>query len=231
EVLKLCEMAAYRNGLLYIVHTNCGTTVERVRENFKDSLHSSIILESAPHYFKFNSSVYEGENGYRYTMTPPLRAESERLKLKDNIDGIDIIGTDHCPFSEHMKNKKYTSDIAMGVDGVKYSFLNMYTLYKEKIIPKFIENPAIIHGLYPKKGSLMVGSDGDIVVFDPNNTTIVNDKESIYDGQVLKGSIKAVFAKGNMIVNNNEFLKNSSSGSYIERRIELDKSFNKCRYI
>ncbi|MDK2829754.1 MAG: dihydropyrimidinase, partial [Clostridium butyricum] len=41
----------------------------------------------------------------------------------------------------------------------------------------------------------------------------------------------AVFAKGNMIVNNNEFLKNSSSGSYIERRIELDKSFNKCRYI
>lgn len=231
EVLKLCEMAAYRNGLLYIVHTNCGTTVERVRENFKDSLHSSIILESAPHYFKFNSSVYEGENGYRYTMMPPLREESERLKLKDNIDGIDIIGTDHCPFSEHMKNKKYTSDIAMGVDGVKYSFLNMYTLYKEKIIPKFTENPAIIHGLYPKKGSLMVGSDGDIVVFDPNNTTIVNDKESIYDGQVLKGSIKAVFAKGNMIVNNNEFLKNSSSGSYIERRIELDKSFNKCRYI
>ena len=107
----------------------------------------------------------------------------------------------------------------------------MYTLYKEKIIPKFTENPAIIHGLYPKKGSLMVGSDGDIVVFDPNNRTIVNDKESIYDGQVLKGSIKAVFAKGNMIVNNNEFLKNSSSGSYIERRIEFDKSFNKCRYI
>ncbi|WP_455791871.1 hypothetical protein [Clostridium butyricum] len=64
-----------------------------------------------------------------------------------------------------------------------------------------------------------------------NNTTIVNDKESIYDGQVLKGSIKAVFAKGNMIVNNNEFLKNSSNGSYIERRIEFDKSFNKCRYI
>ena len=116
EVLKLCEMATYRNGLLYIVHTNCGTTVERVRENFKDSLHSSIILESAPHYFKFNSSVYEGEDGYRYTMTPPLREESERLKLKDNIDGIDIIGTDHCPFPECMKNKKYTSDIAMGVD-------------------------------------------------------------------------------------------------------------------
>ena len=85
EVLKLCEIAAYRNGLLYIVHTNCGTTVERVRENFKDSLHSSIILESAPHYFKFNSSVYEGEDGYRYTMTPPLREESERLKLKDKV--------------------------------------------------------------------------------------------------------------------------------------------------
>lgn len=220
EVLKLAEMAKYRNGLLYIVHTNCGTTVERLKESFKEQLHSDIILESAPHYFKFNSSVYEKEDGYRYTMTPPLREEYERIKLNENIDGIDIIATDHCPFPEHMKNKKYTSDIAMGVDGVKYSFLNMYTLYHDKIIPKFTENPAKIHGLYPKKGSLMIGSDADIVIFDPEKITKVDDKKSIYDGQILEGSISAVFALGKMIVKDNKFLGKPSSGSYMARRIK-----------
>lgn len=221
EVLKLAEMARYRDGLLYIVHTNCGTTVKRLKENNSDKLHGDIILESAPHYFIFNSSVYEGEDGYRYTMTPPLRAESERQKLNENIDGIDVIATDHCPFPEEKKNKKYTSEIPMGVGGVKYSFLNMYTLYKESIIPKFTENPAKIHGLYPKKGSLMVGSDADIVIFNPGKSTKVADKKSIYDGKVLQGSINAVFAGGKKIAENNVFIGGNHKGSYMARRIKL----------
>lgn len=221
EVFKLAEMARYRNGLLYVVHTNCGTTVVDLKKNFNQELHSNIILESAPHYFKFNSSLYENEDGYRYTMTPPLREECERVKLNENIDGIDVIATDHCPFQDNKKNKKYTSEIPMGVGGVKYSFLNMYTLYKEKIIPKFTENPAIIHGLFPRKGSLMIGSDADITIFDPEKITKVDDKKSIYDGQTFEGSISAVFRLGKMIVEDNKFVGASCKGSYMARRIEL----------
>ena len=139
EILKLAEIARYRDGLLYIVHTNCGTTLERMKEMYAKELHSSIILESAPHYFKFNSEVYEKEDGYLYTMTPPLRSEEERKRLVDNLDAIDVIATDHCPFSKKLKNKKYTSEISMGIGGVKYSFLNMFTLFGESIIPKFTE--------------------------------------------------------------------------------------------
>lgn len=219
EVLKLAEMARYRNGLLYIVHTNCGTTLERIKEVYAKELHSSIILESAPHYFKLNSSVYEREDGYLYTMTPPLRVEEERKRLVENIDAIDIIATDHCPFSKKLKHKKFTSEISMGISGVKYSFLNMFTLFGASIIPKFAENPAKIHGLYPKKGTLMPGSDGDVVIFDPNKITKVIDENSVYNNEILKGEIIATISKGKFIVKEGKFL--GGQGEYLPRRLEI----------
>lgn len=219
EVLKLAEMARYRDGLLYIVHTNCGTTLERIKELYSKELHSSIILESAPHYFKFNSSLYEREDGYLYTMTPPLRREEERIKLINNIDAIDVIGTDHCPFSKKLKNKKYTSEIPMGIDGVKYSFLNMFTLFGESIISKFTIEPSKIHGLYPKKGTLMIGSDGDIVIFDPNKTTKIMDEKSVYNNEIFKGEVSATISKGKFIVNEGKFL--GGQGQYLPRRLEI----------
>lgn len=219
EVLKLTEMARYREGLLYIVHTNCGTTLERLKDIYSDELHSTVILESAPHYFKFNSSLYEKEDGYLYTMTPPLRSEEERLKMINNIDAIDVIGTDHCPFSKRLKNKKYTSEIPMGIDGVKYSFLNMFTLFGESIISKFTVEPSKIHGLYPKKGTIMPGSDGDIVVFDPNKTTKIADDNSVYHNEILKGEISATISKGKIVVSEGEFL--GGQGEYLPRRLQV----------
>ncbi|GEA31122.1 amidohydrolase family protein [Clostridium diolis] len=219
EVLKLTEMARYRDGLLYIVHTNCGTTLERLKDIYSNELHSTVILESAPHYFKFNSSLYEREDGYLYTMTPPLRSEEERLKMINNIDAIDVIGTDHCPFSKRLKNKKYTSEIPMGIDGVKYSFLNMFTIFGESIISKFTVEPSKIHGLYPKKGTIMPGSDGDIVVFDPNKTTKIVDANSVYHDEILKGEISATISKGKIVVSEGEFI--GGQGEYLPRRLQV----------
>jgi len=219
EVLKLAEMARYRDGLLYIVHANCGTTLERIKELYSKELHSIIILESAPHYFKFNSALYEKEDGYLYTMTPPLRNDNERRKLVGNIDAIDVIGTDHCPFSKRLKNKKYTSEIPMGIDGVKYSFLCMFTLFGESVISKFTTQPSKIHGLYPQKGVLMPGSDGDIVIFDPNKTTRAEDEDSVYNNEVFKGEISATISKGKFIVNKGGFL--GGQGQYLQRRLQV----------
>jgi dihydropyrimidinase len=219
EVLKLAEMSRYRDGLLYIVHTNCGTTLERLKKLYSKELHSLIVLESAPHYFKFNSSLYEKQNGYLYTMTPPLRSEEERVRMIKNIDAIDVIGTDHCPFARKLKNKKYTSEIPMGIDGVKYSFLNMFTLFGESIISKFTIEPSKIHGLYPKKGTLMPGSDGDIVIFDSNKTTKVIDDTSVYNGEIFKGEISATISKGKIIVSEGNFF--GGQGEYLPRRLQI----------
>ncbi|MDS0524614.1 amidohydrolase family protein [Clostridium sp. SHJSY1] len=219
EILKLAEIASFRDGLLYIVHTNCGTTLEKLKTCYPNDLHSNIILESAPHYFRFNSSLYEKEEGFLYTMTPPLRSEEERIKMIKNIDAIDVIATDHCPYAKELKNKKYTSEIPMGVDGVKYSFLNMFTLFGESIISKFTIGPSKIHGLYPKKGTLIPGACGDIVIFDPNQTTKVIDDNSIYNSKTLRGKIIATISKGNFIVKESQFL--GGQGQFLQRRLEI----------
>lgn len=220
EVLKLAEINKYRKGLLYIVHINCGTTVKRLKEIYSNELHSSLILESAPHYFKFNSSVYSREEGYLFTMTPPLRDEEERKELSKHINSIDIIATDHCPFASEFKKRTYTQDIPMGVGGVRYSFLNMYTLFGADIIPKFTEAPAKIHGLYPKKGTLLPGSDGDVVIFDPNSITKVNDEGSIYNGETLKGRIEATISKGEIIVDKGNYV-GRVKGKFLKRSLVI----------
>lgn len=220
EVLKLAEITRYREGLLYIVHTNCGTTVERVKELYPELLHSSLILESCPHYFTMTSSLYETEKGYLYTMTPPLRSEEERRKLCENIDGIDVIATDHCPFTKKEKQRDFVAQIPMGIGGISYSFFSMYKLFGEKIIDKFTLQPAKIHGLYPQKGSLMPGADADVIVFDPHITwTASREEEAAYTGIGMQGKVCCTLSRGNFVVKDGVFL--GAQGQYVRREINV----------
>jgi len=216
EVMKLASMAKETGGNLYIVHVSAGSSVEKLVENFDHELIShQITLESCPHYFIFNSSVYNQKDGYRYTMTPPLRPETDRILLNRFIDYISTIGTDHCPFEEKFKNHKYTSDISMGIGGIQYSFLNMYSLFQEKIIDKFTKGPAKAYGLYPTKGILIPGADADILIFDDKAQTIINELESLYYGKTLQGAIKEVYLRGQLLVSDGEV--HNISGKYIPR--------------
>ncbi len=216
EITKLASMARETKGNLYIVHVSAGSSVEKLVKEFGNELKTKkIILESCPHYFIFDSSVYEREDGYRFTMTPPLRPKYDQKLLNQYVDYISTIGTDHCPCDELLKKHAYTSDIFMGIGGLEYSFLNMYTLFKEKIIDKFTKEPAKAYGLYPKKGTLLPGADADIVIFDHKRTTVVKDKDSVYDGHTLQGAIKEVYLRGQLIAENGTVYP--MSGKYIRR--------------
>lgn len=216
EIMKLASMAKETGGNLYIVHVSAGSSVKQLVEQFPQELKKKqILIESCPHYFIFNSSVYEEEDGYRYTMTPPLRPEQDRKLLNEYIDYISTIGTDHCPCNESLKKQKYTSQIFMGIGGIRYSFLNMFTLFQEAIIDKFTKDAAKAYGLYPKKGSLLPGADADILIFDPEESTTVNDKESVYDGFKLQGAIKKVYLRGKLLVE--EETVYPMTGNYLRR--------------
>jgi dihydropyrimidinase len=216
EVMKLAAMAKETGGNLYLVHVSAGSSVEKLVKEYENELKTQkIIIESCPHYFILNSSVYEKENGYQYTMTPPLRPEQERKLLNQYIDYISTIGTDHCPCDEKLKKHEFTNDIFMGIGGLEYSFLNMYTLFQDKIIDKFTKEPAKAYGLYPKKGTLMPGADADILLFDCNSCTKVEDKNSVYNQKTLQGAIKKVFLRGRLIVEDGEIYP--TAGEYIRR--------------
>ena len=225
EVIKLAEMTKYRDGRMYIVHTTCGTTVERLKENYKCILNKDFIIESCPHYFMFSSSKYLQRDGYLYTMTPPLRSEREVKKLNAQIDNIFTIGTDHCPFNSSEKNKEFVNEVPMGIGGVEYSFPLMYARFGEKIIDKFTKNPAMTHGLYPKKGTLLPGADADIVIFDPNDHHIIKDNHSkvdynLYKNMELTGKVCSTISKGKFVVRDGVFI--GGEGEYLTRELRVN---------
>lgn len=220
-VLNLCELAKACDGALYIVHASAGSTVRRVREQYAELLHGDVVLESCPQYFCFNADAYAGPDGYRYTMTPPLRAPEEEQLLRTEIDAIDVMGTDHCPFPDEWKRHPFTQEIPMGVGGIRYGFTAMYTLYGEKILPQYTENPARIEGLYPRKGTLLPGADADFVLFDPDAAWTVSDPESLYDGMQMRGKVCDVYQRGVPVVRDGAFVGHQGDGQYLERRISF----------
>lgn len=222
KIMELATMTEYLDGLCYIVHTTCGTTVKYLKEKFDKILNKSFFVESCPHYFIFNDNKYKEENGYLYTMTPPLRSEYERNKLAEELENIHIIATDHCPYMTYEKENKTLDEIPMGVGGIEQSFSQMYTLFGDKIIDKFTINTAKTHGLYPKKGTLMPGADADIVVYQEINKGIKIEEHSncdysLYSESPVSISIDSVISRGKFVVSNRKI--ESNRGRFIERKL------------
>ncbi|GMQ59988.1 dihydropyrimidinase [Vallitalea sediminicola] len=222
EALKLAGFTKDFNGRLYMVHLSSGNTLKALNEYYPDILNKDFMIESCPHYFNFNSDKYSQEKGFLYVMAPPLRTEEERELLRANFNYINTIGTDHCPFISEEKGKEKLSDVPMGVGSVEHSFNIMYNIYRDEVIDKMTIGPAKIHGLYPKKGVLAVGSDADIVIYDPSATYIIGEDHStcdysIYDGKEINGRIESTISRGKFIIKNNEFI--GGKGKYLTRQI------------
>ncbi len=221
-VLPLAKATLEHNGLLYIVHTNCGTTLSMLEEQYAGLLYAdkqqgpSICIETCPHYLAFNESYYQKENGYTYVMTPPLRPEEERQKLIRHLQSVHTIGTDHCPYPEDEKYAKSLDECPNGIEGLPYTLPFLYTRFGTDMLPAITYESAKIHGLYPKKGSIQIGSDGDFVLFDPNQTWTVKGElpwqeegepieVSPYYGMTFTGKIIGTFLRGQCLVDQEVF--------------------------
>jgi dihydropyrimidinase len=228
EVIKLAEMTKYNNALVYIVHVSCGTTVKRLAEGYGDILNKNLFMESCPHYFTFTDAALAKENGCLYTMAPPLRSEQERDLLIQNIGSIATIGTDHCPFLKKEKEAEFTADIPMGIGGIEHSFSLLYSLFGESIIDKYTKNVAAIHGLFPRKGSLLPGSDADVAVFDPGEEWKVQGHNSncdydVYEGIQMKGKVNSTISRGRFVIKDGKFI--GGRGEYQNRRHDREKRY------
>lgn len=210
EALKLAKMVKETSSKLYMVHLSSGETLKALKEQYPTILNKQFIVESCPHYFSFNKDVWSQDNGYLYTMAPPLRTKEEQVLLKEMIDDVHTIGTDHCSFNQEDKRNKRLNQIPLGVGGVEHSFDIMYTLFGETIIPKMTENVAKVHHLYPKKGVLQVGSDADIMIYKLGNGQIENhhgaSDYSIYLGKQTKGHVLSTISRGEFVVKDRKFL-------------------------
>ncbi len=234
RAIALAEMAGVP---VYIVHLSCSDALEQVREARDMGLPAH--AETCPQYLFLSYEDYEqpGFEGAKYVMSPPLRDKSHQDALWKGLAGNDlqVISTDHCPFC--MKEQKELglhdfSKIPNGAPGIE---TRMSLIFDGGVrggrisLNRFVEltstNPAKMMGLYPKKGSIAVGSDGDLVVFDPNASLTLSHQTlhmrvdyNPYEGRVVHGVPTTVLSRGKVIVDKGQFLGKAGDGKFVPRK-------------
>ena len=197
-----------------------------------------VYVETCPHYLLLDDSVYYQEEysaSARYICAPPMRKkEDQEVLWKALANGtIQTISTDHCSFTLQQKDagKGDFTKIPGGLPGVETRGVLLYTagvaagrITKEQMCALLSENPARLYGAYPRKGVLAVGSDADIVVYDPEADTVITAESqhsaagyTPYEGFRTRGSIAQVYLRGQLAAENGT-PKLGPAGIYIPRK-------------
>ncbi|MCF7890800.1 dihydropyrimidinase [Candidatus Bipolaricaulota bacterium] len=231
---KVVHLAGAAGGNLHLAHL---TTKESI-EILERSKGAGIDLsgETCPQYLLLTEARYEEENGHRYAATPPLRKDKDREALwKGLANGVlESVATDHCPFRNDQKDE-FADDflnVPQGLPGVETLGSILFSegvgkgrLSIERMVELISENPARRFGLYPNKGSLTVGTDADITVFDPDKSKSLNPDNlhmntdfNPFTGKTSRGWPRFVFLRGKPVLEGDNFVGRKGGGSWIRRK-------------
>ena len=235
--------SAVGNVPLYIVHLTSELGLQHIIRARASK--QTVYAETCPQYLLLNEERYmlDIDEGLKYVLSPPLRRRENNEAMWRGIrEGhIQVVATDHCPFNiatDKQKGREDFSKCPNGLPGVEERLPLMFSegVMKGHIsINKMVEvcctNPAKLFGMYPKKGTLMPGSDGDIVIIDPNKEVTLtkgflhsNVDYTAYEGFKLKGYPIMTLSRGEVIAKDNEFVGERGRGEFIKRQRFLEQS-------
>lgn len=232
---RFVNMLNYTGCPGYIVHLTCEGALNAVRNATRRNQH--VFVETCIQYLLLDASLYEQNfEGAKWVMSPPLREKKDQETLWAGISQglVNVVATDHCPFMWEQK-KMGESDFSKIPNGHPAIENRMELLYSEGVnkgrisVNKFVEitatNPAKIFGMFPRKGTIGIGSDADLVIFDPNEkhtlsakTHHMNVDYSGYEGWEVNGKVKTVLLRGEVAVDNNECKIAKGFGKFIKRK-------------
>jgi len=234
RAVALAEMAG---APIYIVHLSCNDALEKVREARDRGL--PVYAETCPQYLYLSLENMDapGFEGAKYVFTPPLREKWNQEKLWSGLqrDHLQVVSTDHCPFcfkeQKEMGRDDFTK-IPNGGPGVEH---RMSLIYSGGVaggrfsVNRFVElvstTPAKLFGLYPRKGTIAVGSDADLVIFDPKRKHTISAKThhmrvdySMFEGIEVTGMADVVLSRGKVVVEGDKFLGRAGQGEFLRRQ-------------
>lgn len=223
---------------LYIVHLSSSDAMEEVQRGRNRGV--DVMAETCPQYLFLDESYYDRPDfeGAKWVMTPALREKwnQERLWQGLRLGHLGNVATDHCPFcfdgQKELGRESFTK-IPNGAPGVenRVSLLHSGGVVPGRIsLNRWVElcstAAAKTFGLFPKKGTIAVGSDADIVVFDPNERRTISVKDerthhmrvdySAYEGFEVQGWTEWVLSRGRVIVEKGG-LQTRGGGQYVAR--------------
>jgi dihydropyrimidinase len=234
RAIALAEMAG---APVYIVHLSCNDALEKVREARDRGLPA--YAETCPQYLFLSLENMDapGFEGAKYVFTPPLREKWHQEKLWQGLaqDDLQVVSTDHCPFC-YKEQKELGKDdftkIPNGGPGIENRLSLVFTggVHGKRFSPnRFVQlvatAPAKLFGLYPRKGTVAVGSDADLILFDANEEQTISAKThhmrvdySMFEGIRVKGVPKSVLSRGHVVIENGRFTGRAGAGQFLRRQ-------------
>jgi dihydropyrimidinase len=233
---RAIQLAQVAGAPVYIVHVTCRQAVEAIDRARREG--RPVWGESCPQYLLLDETALDRPDfeGAKYVFSPPLRDASNQPVLWHAIqsDILSVMGTDHCSFTFAEQKRLGIDDfskIPNGGPGLEDRLLLMhhYGVNEGKItLNRLVElcstNAAKLFGLYPKKGTIAVGSDADIVIFDPSRRHVISAAThhsrcdyNLYEGTEVVGAVEMVLLRGRMLIANGELQASPGIGRFVRR--------------
>lgn len=234
RAIALAEMAG---APVYIVHLSCNEALEKVREARDRGL--PVYAETCPQYLflSLENMDVPGFEAAKYVFTPPLREKWHQEKLWAGLaaDHLQAVSTDHCPFCYKEQKEMGKGDftkIPNGGPGIEHRLSLVFTggvHGKRFSLNRFVElvstTPAKLFGLYPRKGTIAVGTDADLILFDPNKEETISAKThhmkvdySMFEGIRVKGVPRQVLVGGRLVIDKGKFVGKPGQGQFLKRQ-------------
>jgi dihydropyrimidinase len=232
RVIRLAEAAGVP---VYIVHLSARDALDEVREARDRG--AKAFAETCPQYlFLSLDDMRNGFNGAKFVCSPPLRPRDHWDDLWKGLvkDDLQVVSTDHCPFDFHGQKDLGREDfrkVPNGLPGVEDRVDLLHDggvvgsrMTRERWVEVISTAPARLFGMYPQKGTIAVGSDADIVVYDPKRKRTISSKThhmdvdySCYEGREVQGASDIVLSRGRVVVRDGEFTGEKGHGRFIKR--------------
>ncbi len=233
---RAIQLARVAGCPLYVVHVSCKEAIDPIAQaRLKDW---DAWGETCTQYLFIDETALDQPNfeGGKYVYTPPPRAKENQEHLWHALatDMLSVVSTDHCPFNWDGQKSLGKDDFSLIPNGGPGIENRLHMLYHHGVgggrfsMNRFVEltstNVAKFFGLYPRKGTIAVGSDADIVVWDPEKKLTISAKTNhsnvdynLFEGEKVKGAPEVVLVRGQVIVENDELVAEPGAGQFVQR--------------
>jgi dihydropyrimidinase len=232
RVIRLAQAAEVP---VYIVHLSAREALNAVRMARHEGLPT--FAETCPQYlFLSLDDLGNGFEGAKFVCSPPLRPADHQDELWRGLikDDLQVVSTDHCPFDFHGQKELGRGDfrkIPNGLPGVEDRLDLLHDggvvagrITRERWVEIVSTAPARMFGMYPAKGAIAVGSDADLVIYDPNRRRTISAAThhmdvdySCYEGRVVQGAADIVMSRGSVVVRDGQFTGRQGGGKFLRR--------------
>lgn len=228
---RAIDLAALAGSPLYIVHVSCAEALSRLAAARRRG--EPVYGETCPQYLALTADMLDGQYGERFVCSPPLRGQADQEALWNALaqGSLDVLATDHCPFTAAEKaGPSVFTDIPGGLPSIEVRLSLAYSLGVltgrlplERWVEVCCTAPARIFGL-SRKGQLAPGFDADLVIFDSQMEVVLSVEtlhEQVdwtpYEGWRMTGWPRDVLSRGRVIVRDRKFIGEPGWGCFVPR--------------